>query len=380
MAVKSGPKVVGLDIGTTAVRAVELTRKRKTGQYSIKKAAAVDLPRGAVRNGVILDDKAVVKALRKLWRKGHFSTRRVVLGLPDGGILTRQVELPWMPPDDFRAALRYQVTEALPVELDTVELDYHLLGESETTDERGQPAVANRILVVAANSDAVMAEANVARHARLQPVSADSCAFALIRAACGGVLPTSPETHALADIAGDQVTVIVFQAGQPRFIRTVSHLGGETAVDAVAEHLNVDADRAEALIRQTGLNGPVPDVAPIAESSVFAGVAAQSGPTMDPLSAATVETLNPWATTIVAEIRNSLDYFQASDPAAPIQSLTITGRTPLLNGMIERISTQIPLPVRMLDPFVGLDTPRSVRKRFAGETSLVVATGLAMRP
>jgi Tfp pilus assembly PilM family ATPase len=101
---------------------------------------------------------------------------------------------------------------------------------------------------------------------------------------------------------------------------------------------------------------------------------------MDPLSAATVETLNPWATTIVAEIRNSLDYFQASDPAAPIQSLTITGRTPLLKGMLERISTQIPLPVRMLDPFVGLDTPRSVKKKFAGETSLVVATGLAMRP
>jgi type IV pilus assembly protein PilM len=378
MASKTGPKVVGLDIGTTGIRAVELSRNRKTGEYSIKRAAVVDLPRGAVHNGTIEDGRTVTKALRKLWRKGHFSTRKVVMGLADTGVLTRQMELPWMQPADFKAALRYQVADALPVDLETVELDYHLLGEGVTDDERGQPTPVNRILIVAANREAVTTEANVLRKARLEPVSADSSAFALIRAVCGGRLPTTDETLAIADIGADQLTVIIHQAGQPRFIRTVGNLGGETAIMAVSERLNVDPERAEELIRVTGLNGPVPIVAPIAESTVFGGLTETSGPSLDPVSAATVDVLRPWATTIVDEIRNSLDYFQASDPTAPIRSLAVTGRTPLLEGMIDRIATQVPLPVRMVEPLVGLGASRSVQKHRPFDGGLAVAAGLAM--
>jgi type IV pilus assembly protein PilM len=293
-------------------------------------------------------------------------------------VLTRQVELPWMPPADFKAALRYQVAESLPVELATVELDYHLLSETTTTDDRGQPAIMNRILVVAANTAAVKAEAEVVRKARLQPVGADSSAFALIRAACGGVLPTSTQTHAIADIGADQLTVIIHQAGQPRFIRTVGNLGGETAVSAVAEALTLEPERAEELVRQTGLNGAIPVVVPIAESTVFGSTTAPSGPPLDALSAATIDALRPWATTIVDEIRNSLDYFQASDPEAPIRTLTLSGRTALLDGLVERVSTQVPLPVSVIDPLLGLSATRSISKRHAPDSSLVVAAGLAM--
>ena len=82
-----------------------------------------------------------------------------------------------------------------------------------------------RPFIVAANRDAVTAEANVVRKARLQPVVADSSAFALIRAACQGRLPEGDEAHAIADIGADQLTVVVHQAGQPRFIRTIANLG-----------------------------------------------------------------------------------------------------------------------------------------------------------
>ena len=81
---------------------------------------------------------------------------------------------------------------------------------------------------------------------------------------------------------------------------------------------------------------------------------------------------------MVGEIRNSLDYFQASDPSAPVTSLTITGRAAELYGLVERIATQIPLPVRMMDPLAGLASSRSLRKHRDPDTRLVVAAGLAM--
>ena len=164
---KAAPKLVGLDIGASGIRAVELKRDRKSGEYSVVKAASVDLPRGAVRNGVIAEPATVTKGLKQLWRKGRFSTRKVVLGLADSGVLTRQMELPWMPPEDFRSALRYQINDALPVDLSTVEIDYHLLGESQRKDDHGGVVELNRILIVAANTEAITTEAAAVRKARL---------------------------------------------------------------------------------------------------------------------------------------------------------------------------------------------------------------------
>jgi type IV pilus assembly protein PilM len=377
MGASTASGLVGLDIGTSGIRAVQVKRHRKTGVYEIVKAASVELPRGAIRNGAIADEKAVVKALKRLWKQGRFSTRKVAIGLADSGVLTRQLDLPWMPPADFRAALRYQVNDALPVDVSTVEMDYHLLGEVQRTDDHDQQADFNRILIVAANRDAVAAEAKVVRKARLRPVVADSSAFALIRAACQGRLPEGDDAHAIADIGADQLSVVIHQGGQPRFIRTIANLGGETATQAVADRLRIDPDLAERFKRDTGLNGPAPVVAPIAESSVFGGGADQVT-AVDPRITNTVEVLNPWAATVVSEIRNSLDYFQASNPMAPVRSLTLAGRTAELEGLVDRIATQIPLPVRTMDPLVGLAASKAVAKSGLPDARLAVAAGLAM--
>jgi type IV pilus assembly protein PilM len=311
---------VGLDIGTSGIRAVELRWKRRQRSFEIARAASVDLPEGAGHNGTIQEPKIVVKALKRLWRRGHFSTRKVVMGLADSTMLTRQVDLPWMPPEDFKAALKYQVADALPVDMSTVEVDYHLLSEVHRTDPSGQQQDMNRILVVAANTEAVLADAKVLRKARLVPISADSSAFALIRAACGGRIPTSSDIQAIIDLGADQLTVVIHQGGQPRFIRTIANLGGDTATAAIAERLGISTSAAEELKRSTGLNGPAPLVAPIAESSVFGSTVTMDTAPMDPRSEAAVAVLNPWATTLIGEVRNSLDYFQATDSDTSVSS------------------------------------------------------------
>jgi type IV pilus assembly protein PilM len=371
-------KIVGLDIGTSGIRAVQLERHRKSGEYTISRAAAIDLPQGAFRNGEIVDAALVVKTLRKLWRQGRFSSRKVVLGLADSGVLTRQLDLPWMPSDDFRAALRYQVTDAIPVDLSTVEIDYHVLAEVQRTDDRDQVIDMDRILVVATSSEAVTTEATIIRKARLEPVGADTAAFALIRAACQGQVTSTGEVHAIADLGAGQLTVVIHQDGQPRLIRTITNVGGDTATDALAERLRIEPEDAEILKRQTGLNGPAPDIAPIAESSVFGGIDPASRAALDPQAAATVEVLSPWANALIGELRNSLDYFQASAPSATITSLTLAGRTAELGGLVDRIATEIPLPVRVIDPFAGLQASRRVRKHHDADARLVIAAGLAM--
>lgn len=377
MAGPSTRHAVGLDIGTTGVRAVEVRRRRGHGELEVMRAAAVELPRGTIRNGIVLEPRALTKALRTLWRRGHFSTRRMAFALPDSGILTRQLDVPWMPPEDFRLALRYQVQDALPVDLATVELDYHLLDGLQRTDNAGHVIDENRILVVAANRDATLTEANAIRKANLEPVQADSSAFALIRAACRGALPTSQEAHVLVDIGADSTTVVVHGGGQPRFIRTIANLGGDTATAAVAAGLDLDLDAAEARKRATGLKGPTPVVATVSESSVFSAMAG-TAPALDPASRAAIDALNPWATTVVAEIRNSIDYFRGLDPDTTISDITLSGRSAQLPGLVERVATQLPYAVHAVDAFSGVAVAARLQRRLAQDADYSVALGLAL--
>jgi len=369
----AAPRLVGLDLGSSGIRAVE-ARHGKDG-WRIVKAAEIELPTGAIHAGVITDQPAVSKALRRLWRSGRFSTRKVAAALSDAGVITRQVDLPWMPAEDFRSALKYQVVDALPVDLSTVELDYQPLAEFTVPDGHGHSTDMLQVLLVATPTEAVTGLCETLIAARLEPVRADTSAFALIRTASGGTLPESDECTALVDIGADVLTVVVQQGGRPLFIRSIPGQGGDVATLTVASAMGMELEDARALVISTGLNGPPPVITPVAESNVF-GLLTDVGDTrIDLTTSRAMALINPWATTLVGAIRDSLDYFHAAG-GARVSRLVLSGRTSEVNGLSERITTELRVPVSFLDPFEGLGRSRRVTKVDARPYS--VATGLAM--
>ncbi|MDD2857402.1 MAG: type IV pilus assembly protein PilM [Candidatus Nanopelagicales bacterium] len=373
---RSRGTLVGLDIGTTGVRAVELRTDGRTGQTTVHRAAAVPLPHGAMRGGRVIDAKVVARALRQLWKAGRFSSRHVAFAITDANLLTRQLELPWMAPADFASALRYQVQESLPIDMAAAQLDYHLLDEITRLDAKGHLVDENRILVVATERSQALELAGVVRSAGLVPVVADIAPFAHIRAACGGVLPTDQEPRAIVDIGAEQVTVTVHAGGQPRFIRTLNPLGGLQATSAIADALDLDREAAELLKRETGLNGPAPALVPVAESSVFQAVAGTVTIGLAPSTATALGELNMWATGIVAEIRNSLDYYMSASSDARITTITVVGGAIALTGLRERMATELGYPVTVSPAFLGLEAHSRAQR--AVEAPLAMAIGLAM--
>lgn len=377
MARAAAARLVGLDIGSSGLRAVEV--RRRTGALpEIVRAANLELRPGIISNGTVANEQALVASLKRLWKAGRFGTRTVAIALADATLLTRQMDLPWMPEDDFRSALRYQVQDVLPVDTATVELDAHTLSETHTVDKSGHAVETKRVLVVAADRSTTINMAQAVRNARLAPMIIDSSAFAVIRAVCHGRLPDDDVPRVVVDIGAEATTVIVHAAGQPRFIRTITNTGGDHATTAIAEALDLDFTAAEAMKMKVGLNGPAPIVASVSESSVFSSLA-EVQPTLDLRTKAAVDALNPWATAIVGEIRNSIDYFLSS-AAAPTQiaSITLCGRASLLDGLLERIATQVPYPVHRMDRFVGLPASRKVLQTPPPDARYAVAIGLAL--
>ncbi|MDO8732073.1 MAG: type IV pilus assembly protein PilM [Actinomycetota bacterium] len=369
--------LIGLDIGTTGIRAVELRRSRSTADLEIVRMACAELPPGVMSDGAVIDQPALAKAIRALWRQGRFRTRRLAFAVTDPNVLTRQLDLAWMPPDDFKAALRYQVQGSLPFDFDSVALDYHLLAEIERTDTKGQATTDNRVLVVATNREHTAAIASAIRKAGLEPVVADHAPFALIRSVCQGHLPNDASVHAVVDIGADQMTVVIHSEGQPRFIRTLSQLGSNLATRSIASALDIDSDEAEALKRSTGLNGAAPTVVSIAESSVFSTIVDSQAAEIDQRSLVALSELNTWAATIVGEIANSIDYYASGIGVAPVESVLLVGRAANLDGLRERIATQLPYPVQSADATMGLSVNPKLRE-YAQDAQAALAIGLAM--
>lgn len=314
--------VVGLEIGSTAVRAAE-ARLGARGTTPLRHGS-VALPPGAVEAGVVREPAAVTAAIRQLWSDHGLSSRTVRLGVGSASVLVRQLDLDWMPEEDLRRSLRYQVGDLLPVPVDDANIDHLPLGERELADEHGATRRVARILLVATAREAVDGLVRCVQAARLRTVSADLSAFATVRAATQEGTGDG-STEAIVDIGAQTITVTVHAAGRPEFVRVAPGNGGDLVTRALVEQTAATRDRAEQLKREPGLL-PAPGLAPrqLEEAVLLEAVNRQLG-----------------------EIRTTLEFHAAGDGDGPSR-LLLTGGGSRLPGLAEHCAAALRLPVSLL--------------------------------
>src|SRR5438105_12260940 len=126
-------RAVGLDVGTSAVRAVELVLGRE--QVTLTRFGQVALPPGGVRAGEVVDAPAVATAIRRLWRDAGFRSRQVITGVGNQRVVARQADLPEIGEEDLRSALQFQAEELIPIPIEDAILDFQVLEHFRGTDE-----------------------------------------------------------------------------------------------------------------------------------------------------------------------------------------------------------------------------------------------------
>jgi type IV pilus assembly protein PilM len=313
---------IGLDIGTSVVRAVELSIGR--GGVTLERFGQLVLPPDAVDDGQVVDGEAVAKALRKLWSATKLSHKRVVLGVANQRVIVRQLELPWLQRSELAASLPFQVQDLLPMPVDQAVLDFFPV--EELTDTSGARTLKG--LLVAAARETVLANVRAAELAGLTVQGVDLTPFAVLRS-LGRQTGAEVETEALIDIGARVTNIVVHSGGVPRFVRILL-IGGQDVTDAVAEQLKVPVAQAEVLKQQVGAGG------------------------FDEGLQDVVHTVAGTAQDFVTEIRGSLDYYAASHPTAPVERLVVTGGGSRLDGILDRLAAATRLPVTSGDPMASL--------------------------
>ena len=314
------------------MRAAEITFGK--GGATLERFGQVALPDGAVRDGEVVEPDLVATAIRQLWVHARIRSRDVVVGVANQRVVVRQVDLPWLPLEELRRSLAFQVQDFIPMPVEQAILDCHPL--EERTDDKGARVL--RVLLVAAARDMVSSTLEAVQLAGLRPSMVDLTSFAVLRSQVspGGGAPVVGEAQALVDIGASVTNIVVHQAGVPRFVRILL-MGGGDITEAVAERLGVRTADAELLKQTRGL------------AAVPAHVDAH------PASRAIEST----GGALVEEVRGSLDYYFAQPGSVRIGRVVLSGGGSRLTGLRERLAAATRLPVDHAEPLSVLRIGRT---------------------
>ena len=321
--------LVGVDVGSSAVKAVELTRP-SAGAVAAR-AGLQPLPPDSVAEGAVVDPGGVADALRGLLEAAGIRGRKVALSLPGAAVVVREISLPRMSPAELAGSIGWEAERHIPFALRDVNLDYQVVGRS--VDGERRPTLT--VLLAAAKKSAVAEYADVAERAGCAPVVADVAAFALQNAyaAYGGC--SGGETVALLNAGAGTINVNVVLDGRSVFTRDAA-AGGAAC-------------------------GDEPPAAP--------AVSELSEP------AAPEESL-------LLEIEKTFDFFAANRPSARLDRIVLSGGASRGPELAAAIAGRFDAPVERFDPFRKMT---SVRVSAAGgeradvAAAAGVATGLALR-
>jgi type IV pilus assembly protein PilM len=224
--------LVGLEITEESVRAVEVTAGRRPVLVA---SGEIALPAGAARDSEVLDQDAVALALRQLWSRAGFRSRRVVLGIGSRRVLVREFTTQALRPDLLTESLPFQVQDLLPVPASQAVLDFLPIAEAD-----GQVSG----LLVAAVSETVESLIATLAKARLRADAVDFAPFGLARAA--RTVAADGETVAMVHVGDHTSYVVIVRDGLPLFVRilpidiptvaVMSH-DGMAEVDAALERI-----------------------------------------------------------------------------------------------------------------------------------------------
>ncbi|HEX2032042.1 MAG TPA: type IV pilus assembly protein PilM [Actinomycetota bacterium] len=342
---------IGLDVGATAVRAVELSLG--SDPPALVRAAQVPLSPGAVRAGEIREVDAVTEAVRELWRRGRFRSKQATMGIGNQRVVVREVTVPALPPKELRQSLGYQVQDLIPIPVEDAVLDYDVLDEFEQDGARSM-----RLLVVAAQREMVGRFVEAASSARVQPIGVDLVPFALIRAVGQdeglGLDEEDRGGEAIIDVGADVTNICVHERGVARFVRILP-TGGRDVTVAMADALGIDQEQAEALKR----GQPVETAPPSEVVRTF---------------------LEGRAATLVDEIRSSLDFYRTQTPDAEVNRILVTGGGSKLQGFLERLRERVTGRVERGRAFqkVAVELDMDEATMADAEPLLAVTLGLAL--
>ena len=338
---KKTPPAFGLDVGSSAVKAVQLTPQN--GSYALTALGIATLPGDSIADGAIKDPPAVIDGIKEAVLKAGIKSRDAAVAVCGRELIIKKVQIPEVPAKELHDAIQLEAEHHIPFAMDEVFIDYHALAAHGGTMD---------LILVAVKKSKVLEYLMVVEEAGLQPVVVDVDGFALSNQHELNRPTDSGDAVALIDIGASIMKTNVMKAGATLFARDIP-FGGALYTQAISQRLGIPFEQAEAakLAKDTSVKW---------ESLV---------PALEEVSRE-----------LSLEVQRTFDYFASTAESEPIAKIVLAGGCAQLPGLNEYLSSTWGIPVDLATPFERIEVGAAHQAQIADAgPSLAVAVGLSLR-
>ena len=346
---RQDPPLLGLDISSSSVKLVELSRD-KSGNLVLDRCAIEPLERGWITDGNVEKFDEVAEAVRRVVKKSGTKTRQVAMALPASAVITKKIILPGGLNDaDLESQVESEANQYIPFSLDEVSLDFCVVGPSTTS------AGDVEVLIAASRKEKVQDRQGLAEAAGLKPIIVDVESYAS-RLATARLIENLPDKGldtlvALFEVGALTTSMQVIKNDEVLYERDQA-FGGAQLTQLIVRQYGFSPEEAESKKR----SGDLPE-------DYESGV------------------LKPFVESMAQEISRALQFFFTSTPHNKVDYVLLAGGSSSLPGLTESVTQQTSFACKQTDPFQGMTIGSNVKeKKMRREAaSYLTSCGLALR-
>ena len=344
----SGKKnLVGLDIGSSSVKAVELGRKGAALQ--LLNLGFENLQTDTIVDGQIMELNNVSNVIAQIFHEHQIRTTRVAAGVSGHSVIVKNIVLPQMSQEELQESFSWHAEEHIPFDIADVNLDYELTSRSDD---------ALHVLMAACKSDKIANVRQAIQLAGKQPVIIDVDAFALQNCYEVNYHPRPGEIVALLNIGAATMNINILNGTRSIFARDAS-AGGSQYTSLLQKELGLSFEQAEGVKR---------------------GMSLPEGVEPRPIQPI-IETVSE---VLALEVKKTFDFYRATvqEGEATIQKILLAGGGSKLPGLADFLARKFEIPVDVFDPFKQIEVDG---KKFDPDymreivPEMAIAVGLALR-
>src|ERR1700722_1834499 len=325
--------LIGLDIGSSSVKAVEL-KKTKAG-YELVSYGIETLAQDTVVDGAIMDAPSVAEKIISIFDGQKIKAKDVATSVSGHSVIVKRVSMPLMTEDELYDRVQAEASQHIPFDIADVNLSH--------------------VLLVAVKKDKILNHTNVLAQAGKAPMVVDIDAFALQNCFEVNYEPDPSQVVALLNVGASVMNINIVRGWTPLFTRDVS-VGGNQYTDALQKELDLSFEDAEKL----KMGGTLAGVNEEQRTAILRSV----------------------SDILILEIQKTFDFFRATASGENIRRIYIAGGTARVAGLLDLLKEEFAMPVEELYPFrkVAINPGRHDESQLRDlAPRLAIAVGLALR-
>jgi len=313
-------EIVGLDIGSSSIKLVELKEGKKG--YRLQSLALSPLPPEAIVDGALMDSVTIIDAIKDLIGQAKTKTKSAVTSVSGHSVIVKKITLPFMTESELEESIQWESERYIPFDINDVNIDFQILGS-----DAENPDVMN-VILVAAKKDIINDYVSVIMEAGLNPVIVDVDAFSLENMLAINYDLEKGDSVAIANVGASITSINILKNNVSAFTRDIFK-GGNQVTEEIQRQLHIDFEEAERI---------------------------KVGSKMEGVSQPVIQkVLKEASESLAIEIGNSLDFFQSASTYEKIGKLYLSGGGSKIKDFDILLQQQIGIPVEMINPFKKIE-------------------------